>query len=188
MLRVDWTIKFGLRKDQRDATSFLLDFIEGEQVLWWNILLLLFWLMIHVNLIIANFTLLTVNRHQLLAFGAKLFTPLAFHRSLHKHFMSHFSSTLHGLLLSPRSITCATRPLGPSLLRWVVRSTFPRRPCCYLSWLLALSQSIRGGPSLPKRGWGFWHSLWLSFLVEFPINTWGRLSHRVGGALISFHL
>jgi hypothetical protein len=165
MLRVEWTVEIGLREDQRDVTSFLLDFIEGEQVIWGHIPLLFFGLMIHVKLMIKNLTLLTVNWHQLLAFGAQLFTPLAFHRSLHKHFSSYFWSTLHGLLLSPRSITCATWPLGPSLLSWVARCTFPRRPCCFLSWLLALSHSIRVGPSLPSRYWGFRHSFWLSFLV-----------------------
>jgi hypothetical protein len=50
--------------------SFLLDFIEGEKVLGGHILFLLFGLMIHVKLMIAYLTLLTVNRHKLLAFGA----------------------------------------------------------------------------------------------------------------------
>jgi hypothetical protein len=70
MLGVEWAIEVGLWKYKRDTTSFLLDFIEGEEVLWGHILLLLFGLMIHVKLMITNLTLLTVNRHQLLAIRA----------------------------------------------------------------------------------------------------------------------
>ena len=142
MLRVEWTVEVGLRKEQRDAASFLLDFIEGEQVLWGHILLLLFGLMIHVKLMITNLTLLTVNWHQLMAFGAQLFTSLAFQWSQHKHLRSLFGSILCGFLVPLSSITCANWTFGPSLLRLVARSTFPERPHSFLTWLLALSHSI----------------------------------------------